>query len=322
MASGAFWTDASRAAGAPLALRAAGRGARASVQNLFATAYLSHRQFAWDDWDAPGTPWLTLLAYAGPNRLQGVMVLQLEARPVTLPPGAPNRICCRGVAVAKGGTSARDVPALLARAGHFLRQRGLEGRLRLMTDRPWLRQAAVRVGFRPVDSMRYLQRSLRLTRRAEPAVPVREAVSADFPLLAARDAALFEPLWHMGEAELRAQARRGCLLVARRAGAIAGYVLCAPPPPAAGWETAYGFIERLAVWPEYQGQRLGSRLLTFALARFRAQGLDCVQLNALASALQAQRFYAQHGFRPLGRPHCVLAQDLQDLDARCAAQEE
>ena len=320
MASGAFWTDAPRAAGAPRALRAAGREARASVQNLFETAYLSHRQFAWDDWDAPGIPWLTLLAYAEPNRLQGVMVLQLETRPVTLPPGAPDRIYCRGVAVAQGGTSARDVPALLTRAGRFLRQHGLEGRLRLMTDRPWLRQAAVRVGFRQVDSMRYLQRNLRVTRRAAPAAPVREAVSADFPLLAARDAALFDPLWHMGEAELRAQARRGCLLVARRAGAIAGYVLCAAPPQAAGWE--YGFIERLAVWPEYQGQRLGSFLLTFALARFRAQGLDRVQLNALTSALQAQRFYAQHGFRPLGRPHSVLAQDLQALGARCAAQEE
>ena len=315
MASGAFWTDAPRAAGSLHALRAAGRGARAAVQDLFATAYLSQRQFAWEDWDAPGTPWLTLLAYAGPHRLQGVMALQLETRPVTLPPGAPNRIYCRGLAVAPGSTSARDVPALLARAGRFLRQRGLEGQVRLLTDRPWLRQAAVRAGFRPVDSMRYLQRNLRGPRRADPAAAVRAAVPADFPLLAARDAALFEPLWHMGEAELRAQARRGCLLVASLAGAIAGYVLCAAPPQKAGGKASYGFIERLAVWPEYQGRRLGSRLLACALARFRAQGLDCVQLNALASAVQAQGFYAQHGFRPLGRPQSVLT---QDLDARCA----
>ncbi len=284
------------------ALRPARGEDRDAVCHLFADAYLSMASFDWSAWPQLAPPLLALLAHDACGQVWGTIVLQVEPRPATLPACLPGRTYVRGLAVARGRNSRDDVQALLVQALGYLHHQQTTGQLILVTEYTWLHGAAVQAGFQQVDTLRYLHRNLQIRASGQPGGTVRVVRDTDYRELACRDAETFAPLWHMGETELRQQARTGCLLVQQMAPALAGFVLFGPSQISC----RQAFITRLAVWPEWQGCRIGSHLLMCAVSRLRRASLDSVGLNVLESNDQARQFYAHHGFRPRGRPQAVF----------------
>ncbi|MGQ9715444.1 MAG: GNAT family N-acetyltransferase, partial [Anaerolineae bacterium] len=58
---------------------------------------------------------------------------------------------------------------------------------------------------------------------------------------------------------------------------------------------------RLAVDPAWQGQGVGTRLLSEAIALAKAQGTLPILLNTQRTNRRARRLYTRFGFRPSGR---------------------
>ncbi len=61
------------------------------------------------------------------------------------------------------------------------------------------------------------------------------------------------------------------------------------------------FLETLAVHPRFQGQGVGSSLLTFAEGRARDSGKHEVRLDTNQRMTENLRFYAVRGYRETGR---------------------
>lgn len=65
------------------------------------------------------------------------------------------------------------------------------------------------------------------------------------------------------------------------------------------WRQTHLYLARLYLRTEAQGQGLGSAVLRDLLAQARAVGRS-VELQVLKVNAGAQRFYARHGFEPVG----------------------
>ena len=61
-----------------------------------------------------------------------------------------------------------------------------------------------------------------------------------------------------------------------------------------------GKIGRMAVLPEFRSRGIGSAMLKAMLGEARRRQMPSVRLSAQK---QAESFYSQHGFMPLGEPH-------------------
>ncbi len=298
------------AATCSLAVCPPGRQSLELLQDLFRHAYYADRQFAWEDWLRADSELRALLATDRQEQVLGALMLQIEERPRALPPELPDRFFSRGLAVADVPQAGTMVRALLTQGCHFLCRQGMEGQLWLTSNLSWLRRGAELAGFEEVDRIRYLHRAVRVVPRSDRAVPVRAATDTEVALVAERDVETFAAPWHMGEKELRKWARHGTLQVLTEGAAVRGYVLVTLPTELPPHVPPFGFIVRLAVWPEFQRQGLGTQLLEAAMRWLADQGIQRVQLNVLASDRRARRFYAQRGFRITRRPHAILRQNI------------
>lgn len=299
------------AEGGTLAVCPPSRQSLALLQNLFRHAYYADRQFEWDDWLHTDSELNALLATDRQAQVWGALMLQIEERPRALPPELPNRIFGRGLAVTDVPQAGAMVRILLKQGCTFLCRQGMEGQLWLTSPLNWLRQGAERAGFEEVDRIRYLHRTVRIAPRAAPEWQVRAAVEAEWAQVAERDVEAFAAPWHMGEKELRKWARQGVLQVLLEGAEVQGYVLVTLPIELPPHVPPFGFIVRLAVWPEFQGRGRGTRLLEAAMRWLAAQGIPRVQLNVLISDRRARRFYARHGFRGTRRPHVILRRNIK-----------
>jgi ribosomal-protein-alanine N-acetyltransferase len=61
-----------------------------------------------------------------------------------------------------------------------------------------------------------------------------------------------------------------------------------------------GHITTLAVHPEYQGRRIGARILLALVEEARARGVRSLALEVRVANWPAQRLYSWFGFRPVG----------------------
>ena len=73
-------------------------------------------------------------------------------------------------------------------------------------------------------------------------------------------------------------------------------------------------LRQVAVWPQYEGENIGSRLLAFAEERSRAKGNKAVELNARATAVE---FFRKNGYEVEGEvfeevtiPHFKMTKEL------------
>ncbi len=281
------------------------------LQDLFRHAYYADRQFDWEDWLRVDSELHALLATDRRGQVLGTLMLQIEERPSTLSPKLPNRIFSRGLAVTNVPQAGAMVRVLLRQSCDFLCRQGLAGQLWLTSDLSWLCKGAELVGFEKVDSIRYLHRTIRVDGQPTVDSQVRAAADSEVARVAERDVEVFDAPWHMGEKELRKWARRGTLQVLADGSEVRGYALVTLPTELPPCTSPFGFIVRLAVWPEFQRQGLGTHLLEAVMHWLANQGIPRVQLNVLASDYRARSFYARRGFRVTRRPHAIFRQDIQ-----------
>jgi ribosomal protein S18 acetylase RimI-like enzyme len=140
-----------------------------------------------------------------------------------------------------------------------------------------------------------------------PAV-LRLARPDDAELLAALDAAAFEPLWRYAAQNHRQQiGRLPYVAIAEIEGQPAGYVSC-------DILYAQGHIVRLVVHPQWQRRGLGTWLLTEALRFFARRDVMLVHLNTQADNVASRRLYERMGFQQTGEGVPALVKSLTNGD--------
>jgi len=135
-------------------------------------------------------------------------------------------------------------------------------------------------------------------------VTVRSAHLRDLPKLLSLDKRIFGPIWHKPMSIFEeALARAFIFSVAEQDGEIVGYQWCER-------HERHGHITRLAVRPDWEGQGVGTRLLTEALASMVNAGVSWITLNTQESNLRSQTLYERHGFHLTSDRVAVLWKDL------------
>lgn len=238
----------------------------------------------------------------------GFVCIQDEARPVTLPPTAPNRAYLRALALVRGRAPSLYVTELINATIPYL-QWSPQGHLLIAyADADWLRPALFGAGFALVEEVQFFE--LERLRRwqphvalPDPAIHLRGGSVADLPVLAVLDAAAFPPLWHFDATALHELLLTSRLHLAIVEGAIVGYT-------ALSTGTSNAHLARIAVHPTYQGHGVGRLLLEDALRYAKNLGIDTVMLNTQVHNRTAQQLYRSVGFHATGRITPVLTKHL------------
>jgi GNAT superfamily N-acetyltransferase len=135
---------------------------------------------------------------------------------------------------------------------------------------------------------------LRDARRAD--VPAIVALLADDTLGAGREGPLDDAYWTAWE-QLEADPRSR-LLVAEADGRVVGTLQLTLLPGLSRHGMLRAQIEAVRVSSDQRGQRLGRRLIEWAVEQARAQGCGLVQLTSDKRRADAIRFYESLGFTP------------------------
>jgi ribosomal protein S18 acetylase RimI-like enzyme len=242
------------------------------------------------------------------RRLWGFVAFQIEVRPGSLPPSAPDRVPLRAAALAPGFFSNRSLSSLLDTALVTLRSLARPLQIYAITNHPWLNSPLEEVGFQQVDQIRFYLR----TQRSLPSVPspatLRPIQEQDLGPLAQLDSETFDPLWHMGRADLIQLCFTARIQVAEHEGKLVGYTATTvniPVPPS--YQQAEAQIVRLAVHPSMQRRGIGHQLLVDSIRYAHEQSAYRVQLNTQESNKASQRLYESYQFRRQGQNVPVLS---------------
>lgn len=129
----------------------------------------------------------------------------------------------------------------------------------------------------------------------------------DLPAVAELDAAAFAPLWHNSLQILQdAYSQSMFATVIESEAGIRAYQISTQSP--------YSIhLARLAVWPETQGQGLGSALTIDLLQRALREGLRRVSVNTQSDNLASLALYTKLGFQFTGRHYPVYGFDISVL---------
>jgi len=193
---------------------------------------------------------------------------------------------------------ARVVDELLARLGR-------DGYREVITNAvgPSGSIALVDAGFSVRGRLHLLQHSLEgLAPRSN---RTRRAARADRRAIIATDAAAFDDFWRFDELALREAARatpRSHARVAPR-GNLAGYGLFGRAGPT-------GYVQRLAVTPQSQGEGLGRALLTDGLLWLHNRGARCAFVNTQVENERALELYVRAGFTRMPVGLCIMGREL------------
>jgi ribosomal-protein-alanine N-acetyltransferase len=170
---------------------------------------------------------------------------------------------------------------------------------------PWLTDVLFQRGFVNRDwVVTYEWRNQPVSVQGNPSVTIRSAHPDDLPTLLSLDRRIFGPIWHKPAIHFE-QALAGAFLftVAQKDNEILGYQWC----ELNDW---HGHITRLAVRPDYEGQGVGTRLLTEAMVAMVKAGIGWITLNTQQSNLRSQMLYERYGFRLAYDRVAVLCKDL------------
>ena len=156
----------------------------------------------------------------------------------------------------------------------------------------------LRAGFQPCQQLALL------TRAIPDELPVydsngviRRARRRDHPAVLAVDNVAFDPYWQLDQAglldALRATPHRRFRVVRQDRGApVAGYAISGRSGPS-------GYLQRLAVAPDQQGQGTGAALVIDGLAWMARWGATQVWVNTPHHNASALRLYERLGFEPV-----------------------
>lgn len=258
----------------------------------------------------------------GPDHPWGVLMIDPEARPPSLPADAPNRAQVRAIAL-RHGPWTEDGVAELAQGLSELTPLELRPMVNMVyATESWLQRALVVAGFTQADtviyyrlplhgagyalgpagdrffSARYASGNVNPNGNSESdesaGVHLRSARPEDLPALAAMDARAFDPIWHYPVHDLMELMMRGRLQIADDAGEIAGYTGLLLN------NNGEAHLARLAVNPDYQGHGIGRKLLADAIETARSEGLRDFALNTQISNQRSQSLYRSVGMTETG----------------------
>jgi len=141
-------------------------------------------------------------------------------------------------------------------------------------------------------------------RRAPDKIRISKLQEAQIEALMAIDRASAEMYYELGfdgaEVPIRTEQdfyrlpRDHAVRVAEADHEVAGYAAWRDEAP------GVAYLEELSVHPDYQRFGVATKLLQRVLEEARENGFPALVLRAWDKATWAQRFYAKHGFRPLG----------------------
>lgn len=245
------------------------------------------------------------------GELWGFLAFQIESRPGTLPSTAATRVSLRGAAVVQTIFSGQRLPRLIEALLEEICQHERPLQLFALPAYSWLGSALQQSGFQEVDQIRFYLR----TQRDLPALPspaqLRPVQEADLDGLAHLDSETFNPLWHMGRADLLQLCFTARVHVAEIEDQLVGYTATAVYA-----ESSHPFarseaqIVRIAVRPSRQGQGIGRQLLADSIGYAHSQSVYQIQLNTQESNKASQRLYESFQFRSQGRNVPVLILNL------------
>lgn len=176
-----------------------------------------------------------------------------------------------------------------------LHARGTEEVYVLVIDR-WIEPIIRDLGFMYVEDVVTLHRmSQRLPSGLElPRIGIELAYIEDAEEILHVDHIAFPPPWQMTRDEMRLALRSHAnSAIARHHNRIVGYQISTR-------HQTSGHLARLAVHPDFQGQRIGAALLDYLLANFARRFIHSVTVNTQQSNWRSQRLYQHYGFRRNG----------------------
>lgn len=235
------------------------------------------------------------------GRAWGVVLVQLEERPITLPLGAPDRASLRALALHYGHPPAQAIPDLLHPVLHALHQRAHPTLLIVYGGEPWLTDLLLTLGFLLTETVQFF-RLPHLQRQSSPLedhsafrIPhspllLRPLHPTDLDAVAQLDAQTFDPLWHYGAKELWDLLFTCRVQLAFDHDQLAGY-------SAVSIVAKEAHLVRIAVHPFWQGRGIGRHLLADVIDYARASGASELTLNTQISNEHAQRLYRRFGFQ-------------------------
>lgn len=139
------------------------------------------------------------------------------------------------------------------------------------------------------------------------ASPTRRGRRRDHPGVLAVDAAAFLPFWQLDDATLHealTATRTSRLRVAETEdGTIVGYAIC-------GRSATRGYVQRLAVHPDHQGEGLAAALLLDGLHWLSRWGAHDALVNTQHGNERSLRLYLRTGFEPEPQGLAVLRCDF------------
>jgi len=284
-------------------MRAATRHDLGAVRELLDAGAQRQMQFGKEDIDAFLDRGGVLLGLQG-GRPLAVLVMDIEARPATLPAAAPDRLFVRGLVVRHGSSPSAALGGLLA-----LLHKAPQPRLLIAhSGFSWYNRSLTAAGFAAAERVHFLEldkapQRLRALHAGAALVTLRPGAFADLDAVAALDAAAFSPLWHFPASALRPLAVQGRLQTAWHGDELVGYWLMT-------FSGALAHVARLAVLPQWQGRGIGRQLMLDALAAAVAAGCRTVVLNTQVDNQPAQRLYRSLGFRTTGEEFTVYTKLL------------
>ncbi len=286
-------------------MRLAVPGDGAQITQLLQTAKFPHLHV---DWHLPGD-WIGTPGFVVQTRPSGIqdgaeITACLAAAPDPLPAA-----WVRVAALRDGGDMTAVLSAMLEPILPWLRREGVTelGWLAIESwPNPWLPG----LGFRQVNEIEiYVKEDT-----AVPPIPtipnlhIRPVAESDLASLATMEAKAFVPLWrHSARALQLARSQAASFDVVEVAGELVGFQLST--------RSRHGVhLARMTIDPAWQGQGIGSVLLTHALRGYHRRGLYRVTLNTQIDNIASQRLYRKFGFAASGEriPMWVL-----DLPKRC-----
>lgn len=287
------------------AIRVATRHDLPLLDELLAVAAQRQTQFANEDLAAFVDREGVLIA-TGEGRATAALIVDIEARPSSLPAPAPDRLFVRGLVARHGVSPSAALCDLLEPL-----QAAPAARLRLLIAHggyAWYDRALRYAGFEMAERVRFLElnhveRRLQNLRRNSPLVTLRPGSFADLDALAQLDAAAFPPLWHFPATALRPLMIQGRLQIAWHEDTLVGYWLMT-------MSGAIAHVARLAVHPRWQGRGIGRQLMIDALTMAAEGNCQRVVLNTQVDNIPSQRLYHSLGFRPTGEEFVVLTRLL------------
>jgi len=195
----------------------------------------------------------------------------------------------------------RCLGELLLSAEVQLREREAETLVYIGQD-PWLITVLKRQGFRRANTiLLFRKRGWEVPDPGNQEVCVRPTRPEDIPALVSLDEVAFrEAMWRKN-----AEAFQQCL------NQVPHFVVAEQKDRVVGYQFSHirgdeGYVSRVVVHPEAQGQRIGARLVGEAIHFFREQGVRSIALNTQRDNDRAQRLYSWFGFRAVGQEAVVL----------------